>query len=154
MGFSLQYYGSLFSFCNKNGRLLFTLGLKNGLPTFPFCPHLFFHSFLNRFRWYNVFYFNTVNLNPPRVCSLIQNTPHSCINNVTACKSSVQFQLSDNITEGCSGKIFYCRHRIFHPICKQLWISYLEIYNCINHHGNIVFGYYRLGLKINNPFFQ
>ena len=153
-GFGFQNKRGLFAFGDKDGRLFLTFGNQNGFAPFAFGPHLLFHRFLNGVRRNDVFYFNAVYLNAPRVGRFVQNTAHSRVDDVAARKRAVQFQFADNVTQRRCRQVLDGVHRIFDAVGKQFRVGYLKINDGVDHHRNVVFGDNRLRLKIEHALFE
>ena len=143
----------LMPFGNKDFTCLFTLGGENSFTALTLGFHLFFHRVLNFTRRNDVFQFDTVDLNAPRVGRFVQNHANFRIDGVARGQGAVEFQFTDNITKRGRGQVFNRRQRRFYTVSVKLRVGNLEKYDRINLHGNIIFGDNRLRCEINHLLF-
>ena len=131
------------TFCNKN---LFT--------AFAFSLHLLFHCIADCLWRLNILNLYTVYLDSPRVCCLVQNRAHLCIDNVATCERFIKLEFTNDVTKCSRRKIFQSIYRLFNTVSIKLWICNLKINYSINHHCNVISCNYRLWRKIKNLFLQ
>ena len=65
----------------------------------------------------------------------------------------VQFQFTDDVTQGGCGQILDCRNRTFYTIGEQFCVGNLIEYNAVDLHGYVISSNNWLWFKINNLLF-
>ena len=135
----------------KDRRVLFTLGTQDQLAAFALGLHLLFHRILNFTGRDDVFQLHAVDLDAPRIGSLIQNGAHTRVDRIARGKRTVKIQLTNHITKRGSGKIFNGENGVGHV---QLAVGDLIIHDRVDLHTYIILGNDRLRREVHDLLHQ
>ena len=95
-----------------------------------------------------------IDLDAPRVSGLVQDDPHLGVDDVTAGQGLIQFQVTDEVSQGGGGQVLNGSHGVFHAVGVQLGVGDLEEQNSVHLDGDIILGDDRLRGEVCDLFLQ
>ena len=99
MRFGFEDARLLLSFGDEDFRLLLPFCDQYLFAPFAFGTHLLFHRFADRFRRHDVFHFDAVYFDAPRIGRFVEYRTHLRVDDVAARKRRIQIELSDDVAQ-------------------------------------------------------
>ena len=128
--------------------------LKQRFAAVAFRLHLLLHRVLDLRGRYDVFQFDAVDLDTPFVGRLVKNFGHFAVDRVSGSQRSVKFEFADDVTQGRRREIFERGNRVDGAVSVKFRVKYAEIYDRVDLHRYVIFGYNGLRRRVEDLLFE
>lgn len=153
-GAGFEDAGLFFAFCGEDGGLFFAFCFEDGGAAFAFGAHLFFHGVPDGFRGFDVFDFDACDFDAPCVTGFVEDASQFVVDGVAAGQGLVQFECSDDVSEGGGCEVVNGCLWVFGAVCVEFGVGYLVEYDGVNEDGDIVFCDDGLGFVVEEVLLQ